>query len=118
MQALGFIYKFFAKTRSSIEHFVGRAMGLQSKKWWKSTSILINNVYNISDNAQLILLQNPPFHTPLPPSLPLSLPPYTGSQCDQYICIFAVEGVNADCRMPTGHSYFYLVTVFTTGQYN
>ena len=43
---------------------------------------------------------------------------YTGIQCDQYICIFAVEGVNADCRMPTGHSYVYLVTIFTAGQYD
>ena len=25
--------------------------------------------------------------------------------------LFAVEGVNADCRLPTGHSYFYLVIV-------
>ena len=29
--------------------------------------------------------------------------------------VFAVERVSADCRLPTGHIYFYLVIA---GQYN
>ena len=52
-------------------------------------------------------------------------PPRTGGQCDQhfgndkkYICS---PRVDADCRVPTGHynfsAIFYLVIVFTAGQY-
>ena len=50
-------------------------------------------------------------------------PERQGSQCRQHFgkgkSIFAVEGVDADCRLPTGHfQLFYLVIIFTAGQYN
>ena len=62
-----------------------------------------------------------------PPS-PSPSPPRTGSQCvsifrndcmfeNDCISIFANQGGNADCQLASSN-YFYLVIVFTAGQYN
>ena len=50
---------------------------------------------------------------------PLSLPPHTGSQCDQHFSILAVQGVHADCQLATTKfQLLYLVVVFTASQYS
>ena len=68
---------------------------------------LLNNVYNISDNAQPILLQNPPFHTPLPLSFL-----YRHSMRSVYLYFCSGRG---ECRLPNANwpqlclscDYFY-----------